>query len=73
MCTELREFLVFEAQQHYMDASSLRKIEKTTGMTLVHVRSYNGVAELWFSRRRRTIKVTDAAHKKNNTNIEIKP
>ena len=71
--TELREFLVFEAQEHYMDVNSLRKIQKTTGMTLVHIRSFNGVAELWFSRRRITRKMTEAEEKSKNNDVQLKP
>ena len=70
---ELREFLVFEAQEHYMDVNSLRKIQKTTGMTLVHIRSFNGVAELWFSRRRITRKMTEAEEKSKNNDVQLKP
>jgi hypothetical protein len=70
---EVREFLVFEAQEHYMDVNSLKKIEKTTGMTLVHIRSFNGVAELWFSRRRMTRKAIEAQHKKNNSDLQLNP
>ena len=68
--TEIREFLIFEAQEHYMDVNSLKKIEKTTGMTLVHIRSFNGVAELWFSRRRTTRKTTEREKKKNNSDLQ---
>jgi hypothetical protein len=56
-----------------MDVNSLKKIEKTTGMTLVHIRSFNGVAELWFSRRRTTRKAIAAQHKKNYSDLQLNP
>lgn len=34
-----------------MDVNSLKKIEKTTGMVLIQIKSYNGIAEVWFGRR----------------------
>ena len=34
-----------------MNVNSLRKIEKTTGMILIQIKSSDGVAELWFGRR----------------------
>jgi hypothetical protein len=46
------EFLVFGAKDYYMDVNSLRKIEKTTGMVLVQIKSCNGIAEVWFGRRK---------------------
>ena len=45
------EFLVFGAKDYYMDVNSLKKIEKTTGMVLIQIKSYNGIAEVWFGRR----------------------
>jgi hypothetical protein len=42
-----------------MDINSLKKIEPTTGMNLVHVRTLDGVAKLWFTRRRTKIKTTE--------------
>jgi hypothetical protein len=71
--TKVREFLVFEAQEYYMDVNSLKKIERTTGMNLVHIRSSNGVAELWFSRRRTKIKTREVQQKKNNINLQFNP
>jgi hypothetical protein len=56
-----------------MDTDSLRKIQKTTGMVLVHIRSYNGVAELWFSRRRMTLRITDPGEKEDKSNLQLKP
>jgi hypothetical protein len=74
LSTQVREFLVFEAQEHYMDVNSLKKIEKTTGMTLVHIRSFNGVAELWFSRRRIiTRKMTEVEEKSSNNDVQLNP
>ena len=73
VATEVWEFLVFEAREHYMDVTSLTKIEKTTGMTLVHIRSFKGIAELWFSRRLRTRNIGYIQQKNNNNNLHISP
>jgi hypothetical protein len=35
-----------------MDVNSLKKIEKTTGMVLIQIKSCSGIAEVWFGRRR---------------------
>jgi hypothetical protein len=56
-----------------MDANSLRKIEKTTGMTLVHIRSFNLVAELWFSRRRVTREMAQVEKENNNNRLQFNP
>jgi hypothetical protein len=38
-----------------MNINSLRKIEKTTGMILIQIKSSAGVAELWFGRRKEIV------------------
>jgi hypothetical protein len=44
------EFLIFGAKDYYIDTKALKKIEKTTGMILVQIKSCEGMAELWFGR-----------------------
>jgi hypothetical protein len=48
------EFIVVTARDYYIDVQGLLKIEKITGMTLVQVRSSNGVSDLWFGRKMQT-------------------
>jgi hypothetical protein len=36
---------------YHINVNSLRKIERTTGMILIQIKSSGGVAELWFGRR----------------------
>ena len=63
---------MFEALEHYMDANSLSKIQKTTGMSLVLIRCYTGVAELWFTRSktiRRKIIYEEEEDENNNPQI----
>ena len=48
------EFIVISAKDYYIDVQGLLKIEKITGMTLVQVRSFNGVSDLWFGRKIQT-------------------
>jgi hypothetical protein len=38
-----------------MDINSLKKIEKTTGMILLQMKSSDGISELWFSRKMETV------------------
>jgi hypothetical protein len=44
------EFLIFGAKDYYINTKVLQKIEKTTGMILVQIKSCDGTAELWFGR-----------------------
>ena len=44
------EFLIFGAKDYYINTKVLKKIEKTTGMILVQIKSCDGMAELWFGR-----------------------
>jgi hypothetical protein len=48
------EFIVITAKDYYIDVQGLLKIEKITGMTLVQVRSVNGISDLWFGRKMQT-------------------
>lgn len=48
------EFIVITAKDYYIDVQGLLKIEKITGMTLVQVRSTNGISDLWFGRKMQT-------------------
>ena len=52
------EFIVISAKDYYIDVQGLLKIEKITGMTLVQVRSSNGVSDLWFGRKIQTAAVS---------------
>ena len=38
-----------------MDINSLKKIEKTTGMILLQMKSSDGISELWFTRKMETV------------------
>jgi hypothetical protein len=40
------EFLIFGAKDYYINTKVLKKIEKTTGMILVQIKSCDGMAEL---------------------------
>jgi len=44
------EFIVVEAKDYFLDVRGLMKIEKITGMSLVQIRSKDGVTNLWFGR-----------------------
>jgi hypothetical protein len=48
------EFIIITAKDYYIDVQGLLKIEKITGMTLVQVRSVNGISDLWFGRKMQT-------------------
>jgi hypothetical protein len=61
------EFLVFGAKDYYMDVNSLKKIEKTTGMVLIQIKSCSGIAEVWFGRRR--IEVYHTNYNNNHKNF----
>jgi hypothetical protein len=45
------EFLIFGADDYYLDTRALTKIEKTTGMILVQIKSSEGKADMWFGRK----------------------
>jgi len=45
------EFLVFNAREYYLDSKALIKIERTTGMIIVQIKTSSGNTELWFGRR----------------------
>jgi hypothetical protein len=49
------EFLIFGADDYYLDTRALTKIEKTTGMILVQIKSFEGKADLWFGRKIETV------------------
>lgn len=60
------EFIVISAKDYYIDVQGLLKIEKITGMTLVQVRSSNGVSDLWFGRKIQTAAVSRRSVSKSN-------
>ena len=45
------EFIVVEAKDYFLDVRGLMKIEKITGMSLVQIRSKEGISSLWFGRQ----------------------
>ena len=45
------EFIVIEAKDYCIDLAGLTKIEKITGMKLLHMKSFKGTSHLWFGRR----------------------
>lgn len=49
------EFLIFGADNYYLDVKALTKIEKTTGMILVQIKSSEGNTDLWFGRKIETV------------------
>jgi hypothetical protein len=49
------EFLIFGADDYYLNMKALTKIEKTTGMVLVQIKSSDGNADLWFGRKMEAI------------------
>lgn len=49
------EFLIFGADEYYLNMKALTKIEKTTGMVLVQIKSSDGNADLWFGRKMEAI------------------
>jgi hypothetical protein len=49
------EFLIFGADEYYLSMKALTKIERTTGMVLVQIKSSDGNADLWFGRRMEAI------------------
>lgn len=49
------EFLIFGADDYYLNVKALTKIEKTTGMVLVQIKSSDGNADLWFGRKMEAI------------------
>jgi hypothetical protein len=49
------EFLIFGADDYYLNMKALAKIEKTTGMVLVQIKSSDGSADLWFGRKMEAI------------------
>lgn len=49
-----------------MDVNSLKKIEKTTGMVLIQIKSCSGIAEVWFGRR---IEVYHTNYNNNHKNF----
>jgi hypothetical protein len=49
------EFLIFGADDYYLNMKALAKIEKTTGMVLVQIKSSDGNADLWFGRKMEAI------------------
>jgi hypothetical protein len=60
------EFIVISAKDYYIYVQGLLKIEKITGMTLVQVRSSNGVSDLWFGRKIQTAAVSRRSVSKSN-------
>jgi hypothetical protein len=49
------EFIICGARDYHVNVNSLRKIEKTTGMILIQIKSTDGIAELWFGRRKEIV------------------
>ena len=49
------EFLIFGADDYYLSMKALTKIEKTTGMVLIQIKSADGNADLWFGRKMEAI------------------
>ena len=45
-----KEFLIFNANDFFVDAKALEKINKTTGMKLVQMSTHKGHTQLWFGR-----------------------
>jgi|GraSoiStandDraft_57_1057295.scaffolds.fasta_scaffold1566329_1 hypothetical protein len=48
-----------------MDINSLKKIEKTTGMILLQMKSSDGISELWFSRKMEKVQKKDYQDRNN--------
>jgi hypothetical protein len=44
------EFLIFNTNDFFADATALEKIRRTTGMELVQMSTHNGYTQLWFGR-----------------------
>ena len=51
------EFLIFIANDYYLELNSLMKLGNMTGLLLIQIKSHDGVAELWFGRMKESTQI----------------